>query len=235
MNYGLILTEPLIEFEKNIKQIRKNKIYLILEVNENDINKDIYFLDNSFFNQKKALKKPHSFLSELNDSNVKVYINEKKINKYQKYFRPEAEVKLKFCQNMFEFCKNIKQIYLSGFDTSKVVDMSYMFKDCDKLEQLNLSYFSTEKVNNMDYMFYNCNSLKRLNLLFFDTKNVIQTENMFSKCNNLEDLDLSLFNTENITNMKNMFSDCFHLNNLDLTSFNTKNVTDMSGMFLNCN
>jgi surface protein len=180
LNYGLILTEPLIEFEKNIKQIRKNKIYLILEVNENDINKDIYFLDNSFFNQKKALKKPHSFLSELNDSNVKVYINEKKINKYQKYFRPEAEglykirleidIKLKFCQNMFEFCKNIKQIDLSGFDTSKVVDMSYMFKDCDKLEQLNLSYFSTEKVNNMDYMFYNCNSLKRLNLLFFDYK-----------------------------------------------------------------
>jgi len=245
LNRGSILTEPLIEFDKDIKTIIKDKIDLTLEVNENDVNKDIYFLDNSFFNYENALNKSHSFLSELNDSNVKVYINKKKLNQYQKYFRPEAKglyyirleinIKLKFCQNMFEFCKNIKEIDLSDFDTSKVVDMSYMFKDCDKLEQLNLSYFSTEKVNNMDYMFYNCNSLNKINLSFFDTKNVIHMENMFSKCNKLEDLDLSHFNTENVINMKNMFSDCSYLKNLDLTSFDTKNVTDMSGMFLNCN
>ena len=248
LNAGLILKEPLLKFgilkHENVKKNIKNEIYLTLEVTENDINKDIYFLDNSFFDYKNAINKPHSFLSELNDSNVKVFINEQKEDKYKKYFRPEAkglykirleiDTLMKDCRNMFEFCNNIKEIDLSNFYTGEVVDMSCMFKDCKRLEKVNLTDFSTKNVSNMEYMFYNCNNLGEIDLSFFETKKVISMENMFSKCIKLEELLLFSFNTKNVINMKNMFSDCSHLTYLDLTSFNTQNVTDMSAIFLNC-
>ena len=254
LNQGLIFKEPLIQFDiikpKNIEKLIKKEIILTLEITENDINKPIYFLDNSFFDYKNAIEKPHSFLSELNDSNVKIFIKEpeqknyQKQKKYQKYFNPKEtgnyEIKLEIytkvtdCKNMFVFCNNITEIDLSNFDTSDVINMSYMFKDCERLEKLHLSYFSTRNVTNMDYMFYNCKNLSVIDLSFFDTQKVITMENMFSNCNKLEKLDLSTINTENVVNMKNIFSNCSHLTCLDLTSFDTKNVTDMTGMFLNC-
>ena len=247
-NEGFILKEPLIKFFSNkdfdFQIQKKNEIYLTLEIPESDINKDIYFLDNSYFDYKNAINKSHSFLSELNDLNVKVFINGQKQTKYRKYFRPETKgvykIRLEIltqvtnCSNMFEFCRNIKEIDLSNFNTSDVVDMSYMFKDCDSLEKLDLSYLSTKNVSNMDYMFYNCNKLSSIDLSTFNTKKVFSMENMFSKCNNLKNLNLSSFNTENVINMKNIFSYCSQLTELNLKSFETDNVTDMTGMFLNC-
>ena len=238
---GLLIKLGIIKAEDKIQ----NYLYLTLEITENNVNKEIYFLDNSFYDYTKDFKKYHSFLSELNNSNTKVYINDKKENKFTKCFRPtdkglytirlEINIQMTDCRNMFEYCNNIKEIDLSDFDTSHVVDMSSMFKDCCRLEKLNLSYISTENVTNMKYMFYNCKNLNIINLSSFNTKNVRYMENIFSKCNKLEELNLSSFNTENVTNMKEMFSDCSDLTNLNIISFNTKNVKDMSGMFLNCN
>lgn len=45
---------------------------------------------------------------------------------------------------------------LSGWDTSKVTDMSFMFRHCESLTALDVSNFDTSKVTNMSCMFDGC-------------------------------------------------------------------------------
>ena len=82
-----------------------NEIKLTVKVEKDDVNKEIYFLDNTDeeiaiegefkgidengepeFNVKKE-EHHHDLLKELNESNVELYINNEKY-KYQKYFIP---------------------------------------------------------------------------------------------------------------------------------------------------
>ncbi|WP_027727938.1 BspA family leucine-rich repeat surface protein [Treponema sp. C6A8] len=56
--------------------------------------------------------------------------------------------------SMFDGCPNYETIDLSGFDTSRVTNMSEMFANCKKLTELDLSDFDTSKVTNMSKMFY---------------------------------------------------------------------------------
>jgi len=58
-----------------------NQIILTLIIDEKDINKDIYFIDNS---------NNHGYLKELNELNVTLFINDKEY-KFKKYFKPEKE------------------------------------------------------------------------------------------------------------------------------------------------
>ena len=162
---------------------------------------------------------------------------------------------------MFENCKNLTEIDLSGvdtshvismsalfydceelqtisgldtFDTSNVVNMSYMFLNCYKLPSLDLRNFDTSKVNSMDSMFYHCKNLTSLNVSSFDTSNVTTMWGMFCYCENLISLDLSNFVTSKVTQMEDMFSGCYSLTSLDLSSFDTSLVTNMSYMFSSC-
>ena len=127
--------------------------------------------------------------------------------------------------------KNILDIDLSNFDTSKVIRMDYMFSSMSNLTILNLSNFNTSKVTDMGHMFFNTRRLTSLNLSSFNTSKVTDMNYMFSHMNNLTTLDLSSFNTSMVTDMRAMFSSMSSLTTLDLSSFNTSNVTDMSHMF----
>ena len=49
--------------------------------------------------------------------------------------------------------------------------MEAMFNECKELENLDLSNFNTSKVTNMAWMFDDCNKLKYLNLLNFSISN----------------------------------------------------------------
>ena len=73
---------------------------------------------------------------------------------------------------MFSFCKNIKELDLSSFNTCSVTIMDNLFRECHKLQSIDLSNFNTSNVKSMIYMFYNCNSLTSLDLSNFDTKKV---------------------------------------------------------------
>ena len=127
--------------------------------------------------------------------------------------------------------KNILEIDLSGFDTSKVTTMYDMFAYMSKLTTLNLSHFDTSKVTNMNNMFYHMPALTTINLSSFDTSNVTDMSGMFSGMSKLTTLNLSHFDTSKVTNMGFMFSDMFNLTNLDLSSFDTSKVTSMRYMF----
>ena len=226
----------------NKQDDEKNEINITLKISKDDINKNIFFLDNTKYidiDDIIEVRDFHNNLSELNESNVDLFINNQKY-KYQKYFNPKEkgiyQIKLKFrdyikdCHCMFAYCHNILTIDFSNFITKYVTDMSNMFEEC-YLTNIDLSSFDTQNVSNMSKMFYDCHNLKIINLSSFNTKNVIDMNNMFAGCFNLINIDLSSFNTKNAINMSYMFYECFNIKNINLSSFNTHNITNMNKLF----
>jgi hypothetical protein len=83
------------------------KIKIQLKIDNEDVNKDVYFLDNTkdkyYLDSNHYVFRCHDNLKELNESNVELYINDIQF-KYKKYFRPEKEgiynINLKFNVNI---------------------------------------------------------------------------------------------------------------------------------------
>ena len=129
--------------------------------------------------------------------------------------------------------KNILDLDLSNFDTSKVTNMSYMFFSMSNLTSLNLSNFDTSKVTNMVDMFASIRNLTTLDLSNFDTSRVTNMSAMFSGMSSLTSLNLSSFDTSMVTNMLSMFSGMSSLTSLNISNIDTSQVTDMRWMFHN--
>ena len=245
-NRGTLLKYPINEYLKKFNKFKNNKIKLELKIEKDDINKDIYFLDNTdgYYGDDNNIKcLYHDNLKELNELNTEIYINNKKF-KYNKSFKPEKEgiyeiiiqlnIKIKDCSYMFYSCFNLINIDLSSFDTKNVTNMFCMFYGCINLINIDLYSFNTKNANNMSNMFGNCSKLKNLDLSSFNTKNVIDMSGMFNDCSNLANINLSSFDTKNVTKMFCMFQGCSNLKSINLSSFDTKNVVDMYSMFNGC-
>ena len=127
--------------------------------------------------------------------------------------------------------KNILELDLSNFDTSKVTNMETMFYGLSSLTTLNLSNFDTSKVTNMETMFYGLSSLTTLNLSNFDTSKVTNMGGMFAYMSNLTSLNLSNFDTSKVKYMNGMFYGMSNPTSLDLSNFNTSKVMRMDEMF----
>ena len=137
--------------------------------------------------------------------------------------------------SMFNSCKELKTINLSGFDTQNVEDMRYMFNLCKSLESLDLSNFNTLKVTLMDNMFNQCLQLTSLDLSNFDTQKVTKMNNMFYYCTGLKTVDISNFNTQAVKNMDSMFGYCTNLATIYVgDNFVTTNASSSNNMFNNC-
>ena len=127
--------------------------------------------------------------------------------------------------------RNILDLDLSNFDTSKVTDMHGMFFNMFYLTTLNLSNFDTSNVMDMNSMFYSVGNLSKLDLSNFDTSKVTNMGWMFSSMSNLTSLNLSNFDTSKVTDMYGMFSNMSRLTTLNVSNFDTSKVTDMGWMF----
>lgn len=136
--------------------------------------------------------------------------------------------------SLFAGCKNLTDVDLSKFDTSKVTNMSAMFAGCKSLKKIDVSKLNTSNVKNMSGMFRGCKSLKKLDASKFDTSNVKDMSEMFYECRSLKTLNVSKFNTSNVKNMDSMFWECSSLKTIDVSSFDTSNVENMSAMFSVC-
>jgi len=174
----------------------------------------------------------------------KVYLN---TNSSMMFFSGESEQKIKNIleldlsnfdtskvanmSHMFNGMRNLTTLNLSNFNTSNVTDMGGMFFSMTNLTTLNLSNFDTSKVTNMGSMFYGISNLTTLNLSNFNTSQVTIMGGMFYGMSNLTTLNLSNFNTSKTTDMRSMFNGMTNLASLDISSFNTENVENMSGMF----
>ena len=235
-----------------INNKKQNKIEGVIDIEKEDINKDIII-----YNSEEV---------------IQLYINNEVINQNKYKFNKEGQYKFKlFFKNtpinlnrLFENCSQIYSIDLTNLDTSKVTNMYRMFHECNRLKQisglnqiktnnvsnmgamfqdcheiiyLDLSFFNTSKVNNMAGMFNGCHKLKEIKgLNKFDTSNVTKMQMMFNECFKLKELNgVELFNTKSVTEMNTMFQKCEELIFLDLSNFNTSNITDMRWMFNGCN
>ena len=230
------------ENKKN-KKCEENEIKIILEITNEDIEKEIYFLDNSDYFDEKGNKHYHDSLKEFNDIKVDLFIDNKKLSykKYNKFYEAKKyEIILKFnsyikdCSKMFYNCKNIKNIDLSKFNTKNVINADDMFYNCENIININLSKFNTKNMKTMKNMFYNCSNLLNLDLISFDTQNVINMSGMFDGCEKLEKLNLLNFDTGNVTDMNSLFKNCSKLSEIDLSKINTSKVKNMSRMFYMC-
>ena len=148
----------------------------------------------------------------------KVYLN---TDSSMMFFSGDSEQKI----------KNILELDLSKFDTSRVTNMSHMFNGMRNLTTLNLSNFNTSNVTNMGGMFFNMTNLTAFNFSNFDTSKVTDMGSMFYGMSSLTSLDLSNFNTSQVTIMGGMFFNMTNLTTLNLSNFDTSNVTDMRSMF----
>ncbi len=191
---------------------------------------------------KKSAVAPAASMNAVNvedensDYEIKLWLDP--VDKIAYYYAETEKVYLnRYCSQMFyagfseQKIKNILELDLSSFDTSKVTDMGGMFFSMTNLTTLNLSNFDTSKVTNMGSMFYGISNLTTLNLSNFNTSQVTIMGGMFYGMSNLTTLNLSNFDTSNVTDMRSMFNGMTNLASLDISSFNTKNVENMSGMF----
>ena len=187
INYGTLLKYPILEF--NGKNCGNNEIIIKIKIEEQDINKDIYILNDPVFLDVDG-KKLDDFigLEELNNMNTLMFINEEECEyaKFKKFNEIGIyTIKLKFkilltnAFAMFSGCKNIIDINFTSFITKNIKNMSHMFANCVNLTNLDLSSFDTRNTYDMKGMFFGCYNLKDINISSFDTKNVILMSEMF--------------------------------------------------------
>lgn len=170
--------------------------------------------------------------NELSDYEIKVWFNAAEGVMY--YWAPIEKIYLnQNSSRMFMHFTKLTELELSGFDASRVENMTYMFRSIDSMKSLDLSSFSTPKLKNMTGMFYGASGLKTLNFgNQFDTSNVVSMSHIFLDVMGLEYIDLSKFNTQNVTDMNHMFRNMHALKAIKFgKNFKTNNVTNMGSMF----
>ena len=218
---------PSAMIDNNIKypayNLNKNEIKITLEIQKDEVNKEIYFLGNNIKNDKL-----HNYLTDLNSENTELLIGGIK-RKYQPYFKPSEkgsyEIILKFsiyfnnCSHMFSSCKQIKRIDLSNFKTNEVTDMSYMFYFCTNLKEINLSNLNTKNVKNMSNMFSYCAKLSLIKASSFNIQKVNNMKEMFLNCRNLTSIDFSSsIPSDNLDNSE-IFEGCWKIKKLILNKY----------------
>ena len=123
-NIGKIMKEPIINFTK------ESKIILAIKINEQDIHKEIYFLQNFNKNEKK---KYDNHIINLN--NFVILINDN-IYESKNYFIPKESG----IYHIKIFIKNIVQ------------DCFGLFYECRKITKINLFFFDTKNVTALKHV-----------------------------------------------------------------------------------
>ena len=135
---------------------------------------------------------------------------------------------------MFKGLKNILEVDLSKFDSTKVRAMNEMFNGCDNIQKIDFTNFKTSNMISWYSLFYNCKSLLSLDLSSFQTNKVKNFGSMLLGCQLLTSVDLTSFDASSMTHMDNMFKNCFKLTSLNLRSFKTIKAEKIFGIFYNC-
>ena len=103
--------------------------------------------------------------------------------------------------SLFSSDSNLKEVDLSGLDTSNTTDMSSMFANCTSLNYDGIKFatkdadslFTTENVENMSMMFSNMTNLTKLDLSSFKTNSLTDMASMFSNDKALKEVNISTF------------------------------------------
>ena len=233
---------------------KKNGGVLKLEIEVDDINKDIYFFDNFPSKKKDENIRENGFMEEINKNKNNIKINIKLLNN-EKYkdikvkgtnrFKAEVKgtytIKIEFpqpinnCGYMFYDCNNITKVDLKNFEFSGITNMNDMFSGCTNLKNIEFSNEKIKNVKNISYMFNHCINLEEINLSTFDTENVTSMAGMFQHCENLKKINLENFQTNEVTQLSCMFNNCYNLSTITFSNnFSIYRVILMPWMFYGC-
>ena len=141
---------------------------------------------------------------------------------------------LESCLEMFKELTNIKEVDLSYFDATKVVDMGHMFHGCSNLQKITLGNVDTSHVTNMGQLFEGCSSLTTIDLINLKTNEVTNMESTFNWCSSLVSIDISHFDTSKVTSMAWMFNDCQKLESINFGNIDTSSLETTWNMFSEC-
>ena len=181
------------KIENDIK-ISKNEIICIYNKQGEEINFLHDYSEESNKWNKESQKSYKEGKNNINEKNIEIYINNKRIKfDYKDKSDEKREIEVKFIFNKL------------------LTSTSYMFRNCSSLQSIDLSSFNTSNVEDMACMFDGCSFLKSIELYSFNTSKVKDIGGMFSNCSSLQSIDLSSFNTSNVKDMKCLFSNCSSL------------------------
>ena len=134
---------------------------------------------------------------------------------------------------MFSGCSGLTSLSsIRNWDTGNVTNMCSMFNSCKGLTTVDISGCDTAKVTDMSYMFETCTGLTSLDLSSFDTSNVIEMPCIFSDYTGLTLLDLSSFDMSSVLDADCMFLNCTSITTAyartqaDIDRFNDSHYTD---------
>ena len=164
--------------------------------------------------------------SNYNDIPDYIFVNEIQVSKNKVVDLVEGKNIIKMiwnhmvtnCQYMFYYLKNIIEVDLSNFDSSKVITMRGMFYGCSGIKKINLTNLNTSLVTNMGDLFYNCQGLNSLDLSNFNTLSVISMRYLFYEDINLEYINFRNIETNSLIYMDYMFLGCSKLKYINLYS-----------------
>jgi surface protein len=131
-----------------------------------------------------------------------------------------------FNEYMFDGINDI----ISGWDVSKVTNMSEMFSFCETFNQ-PLDSWVVSSVETMHYMFVDCESFNQP-LNSWDVSKVTNMFAMFSGCKKFNQ-PLDRWDVSQVKNMTVMFGRCYNFNQ-PLNGWNVSSVETMPYMFVGC-
>lgn len=161
--------------------------------------------------------------------------------------------------DMFNGCKSLTSLDLSGWDTSNITRMNNLFKNSGikiidisnwDLSKLDLDYgfkdvfigsqCETIKLPNMNFrknVKYNFGKLSYLKSFYAPelvNTNITIVDDMFYNDKKLNYVDMHDWDFSNVTYMRSMFGNCIELTTIDTSNWNVSKVTNMYNMFVNC-
>ena len=242
LNFGSF---KILDFVKKIKKKIQKCLKIQIDLFDNDNKMEMTYIKKD---EPKITLLGENF-TKINKNNYVIVINDE-IQDNNHYYKidpsKESEIKVELFGNnkitnmasMFDNCKELTSVDMTGWDMSNVTNIGQIFKTCLSLESITCkSDLNTQNVTDMSNIFFECNNLKSLpDISKWNTKKVTNMRNMFKGCNMLTSLpNISKWDTRNVTDMSSMFSGCKLLINLpDISGWNTSKVIDMNNLFRDC-
>ena len=137
------------------------------------------------------------------------------------------KIPLKDCASMFSQCAGLKEIDISGFDTSKVATFASMFTSCTALTDIvGLDTLNTASATSFRYMFYKCGAMTTIDISSFDASKVTDIVMMFSECSALTTIYAKTGTDWSSISSADMFLNCTSLKGGAGTAWQTGKSTN---------
>ena len=115
--------------------------------------------------------------------------------------------------SMFKYCKQLLNLGLK-WQANSLLHCSSMFNNCRLLQKVNVSGFRMDNVKRIHKMFHNCFSLVEIDCSCWSIDNMADISSLFSNCYNLNNVKLPL-DMSSVKNAEYMFYNCWSISNID--------------------